>query len=161
MEQTYGYSDLMSPEDAYDQLSRALEMRAPQCNGDARFTEDRVTAAVAKDVAKICATCDVALLCRRYATAAQPKVGYWAGHRYGVPGRTAQREDGVHEAVENTRPKRDPAVTAAEKRIAWCRAHAARLRDGVARGDLEPWYLDAATQYETDADQVLPALESA
>ena len=142
----------MSPDAAYDQLSRALEMRAPKCNGDARFTEDRINPTVAKDLAKICATCDVALLCRQYARAANPQVGYWAGHRAGTTPRTPPA--GRRGAVKQTRPKRDPAVTAREKRIAFLRAHAARLRDGAASGEIESWFLDIAAQREADADQL-------
>lgn len=149
----------MSPDDAYAQLSRALETRAPRCNGDARFTEDRVTPAVAKNLAEICATCDVALLCRQYALAAKPKIGYWAGHR-STPTPPASN-DGRRGAVRQTRPKHDPAVTAREKRIVWCRAHAARLRDAVARGEVESWFLDAAGQYETEADQLQRASKAA
>lgn len=141
----------MSPDAAYDQLSRALEMRAPRCNGDSRFTEDKVSPALAKDLAKICATCDVALLCRQYALAAKPKIGYWAGQRHGVSGRKAQRGGGGHGANKPARPKRDTS-TAAEKRIAWCRAHATRLRDGVTRGEYEDWFLAVAAEYEAEAD---------
>lgn len=142
----------MSPDGAYDQLSRALEMRAPQCNGDARFTEDRVTAAVAKDLAKICATCDVALLCRQYARAANPKIGYWAGHRPTPTPRTPATGRSGGGAAKQSRPKHDPAVTAREKRTAWCRAQATRLRDAVTRGEVEPWFLGAAAEYEAEAD---------
>lgn len=149
----------MSPDDAYDQLSRALEIRAPKCNGDARFTEERITPAVAKDLAAICATCDVALLCRQFATAANPQVGYWAGH-LSTP-TPVTRTTGRRGGVKQSRPKRAPAVSATEKRIAWCRGHAARLRDGVARGELEPWFLDAAAHYEAEADQHERACKSA
>lgn len=74
----------MSPEVAYEQLSRALETRAPQCNRDDRFTADRISPATARDLAEICASCDVALLWQQYAKAASPTVGYWAGRRYGT-----------------------------------------------------------------------------
>ncbi|KQY77541.1 hypothetical protein ASD13_02355 [Microbacterium sp. Root1433D1] len=141
----------MSPDAAYDQLSRALEMRAPKCNGDPRFTEDRITPTVAKELAEICWTCDVALLCRQYANVADPKIGYWAGHR--ATPRPPTSNAGRRGAAKQTRPKRDTAATAAAKRIAWCRAHAARLRDAVSRGEIEPWYLDTAAHYETEADQ--------
>lgn len=142
----------MSPDDAYAQLSRALEMRAPRCNGDPRFSDDRISSATAIELAEICARCDVALLCRQYAQLAEPRVGFWAGKRYPAP-KTPTPKDNGRRAIRQTRPKQDAAAIAAAKRIAWCRAHAARLRDAVARGDVEPWYLDAAAQYEAEADQ--------
>lgn len=82
----------MPPDAAYDQLSRALSLRAPRCDGDPRFTADRITATEARELAPICASCDVALLCRQYANAADPQVGYWAGHRHGARGQGASRE---------------------------------------------------------------------
>lgn len=98
-----------------------------------------------------CAACDVALLCRQYAKVAKPTVGFWAGKRYRAP-KPSMSKDKQRGAVKQTRPKRD-ATAASTNRIAWCRAHAARLRDAVARGDLEPWYLDAAAHYEAEADR--------
>lgn len=150
----------MSPEEAYAQLSRALEMRAPRCNGDPRFTDDRIRPATAIELAEICATCDVALLCRKYAQLTKPKVGFWAGKRYHVPKPPAPKDHG-RRAIRQTRPKHDAAAIAAAKRIAWCRANAARLRDAVARGDVEPWYLDAAAEYEAQADQLERASRAA
>lgn len=142
----------MLPDDAYTQLSRALEMRAPECDGIDLFTADRISATDAEILAPICARCDVALLCRQYAKAEKPKVGYWAGKRYHAPEPTTPK-DNARQSIRQTGPKRNATAAAATKRAAWCRAHAARLRDAVARGDLEPWYLDAAAHYEAEADQ--------
>lgn len=102
-------------------------MRASKCNGDPRFTEDRITPAVAIELAEICSTCDVALLCRQYPNVADPKIGYWAGHRYGVPGRKTRRgarqDSHARRGREGSAPGADPwRVSAAEKRIAWCAA---------------------------------------
>lgn len=82
----------MSPDDAYSQLSRALETRAPECNGIDLFTADHITKADAEVLKPICARCDVALLCRQYAKAAKPRVGFWAGRRYVDRGRKAGEE---------------------------------------------------------------------
>ncbi|WP_404475152.1 WhiB family transcriptional regulator [Microbacterium aerolatum] len=67
---------------AYAQLSRALEMRAPECNGIDLFTADQIAPADTKVLKPICDRCDVALLCRQYAKIAKPKVGFWAGRRH-------------------------------------------------------------------------------
>lgn len=69
----------MSPDDAYDQLSRALDRRPPECHSIARSTEDKLSRADIETLAPACASCDIALLCRQYANTAQVKVGFWAG----------------------------------------------------------------------------------
>jgi len=68
---------------AYSQLSRALETRAPECNGIDLFTTDKLTRVDIEVLKPICAACDAALLCRQYARAAKPKHGFWAGRNYG------------------------------------------------------------------------------
>ncbi|MGM7671458.1 WhiB family transcriptional regulator [Microbacterium sp. A93] len=83
----------VSPADAaYAQLSRALDRRAPECDGIDLFTADTLTKADAATLAPICAACDVALLCRQYAKAAKPTVGFWAGKQYVGRGRKAGQE---------------------------------------------------------------------
>lgn len=68
---------------AYDQLSRALTERAPECNGIDLFTADTLSRADIEVLKPICATCDVALLCRQYAKTAKLKHGYWVGRNHG------------------------------------------------------------------------------
>lgn len=70
-------------EQAYDQLSRALTERGPECDGVDLFTADHLTRADIEVLKPICAACDVALLCRQYAKTAKLKHGYWAGRNYG------------------------------------------------------------------------------
>lgn len=72
----------MSPEQAYAQLSRAIDTRPPECTGIDLFTADHITPADEKVLKPICAGCDLALLCRQYAHAAKPDVGYWAGKNH-------------------------------------------------------------------------------
>ena len=69
-------------ETAYTQLSRALAEKAPECMDIDMFTADTITRADAAVLKPICDACDVALLCRQYARAAKPKVGFWAGKVY-------------------------------------------------------------------------------
>jgi Transcription factor WhiB len=72
----------MSPDEAFAHLTKALDARAPECNGIDLFTADTLTVADEAVLAPICASCDLALLCRQYASTAKPTVGYWAGRRY-------------------------------------------------------------------------------
>lgn len=87
MSEPFTYKPPLSRQDraeqAYDQLSRALAERGPECDGVDLFTADRLTRADIEVLKPICAACDVALLCRQYAKIAKLKHGYWAGRNYG------------------------------------------------------------------------------
>ncbi|WP_366945552.1 WhiB family transcriptional regulator [Microbacterium sp.] len=56
------------------------------------FTADNLSPADIEVLKPICASCDVALLCRQYAKAAKPTVGFWAGKHYVGRGRKAGQE---------------------------------------------------------------------
>ena len=73
----------MSPDEAYEALHTALQTRPPECVDIDLFTTDDLTRADVEVLAPICASCDLRLLCRRYAETAKVTAGYWAGTLYG------------------------------------------------------------------------------
>lgn len=72
----------MSANGARHALNEALKYAEPACNGRSLFTADRLTDDQRALCAYICAGCPVFDLCDAYATAANPEVGFWAGHVY-------------------------------------------------------------------------------
>lgn len=60
-------------------LDRALRDRVPGCNGDARFTEDKLQLRRSTVLLPICAGCPLFIECGEYAETARPPVGFWAG----------------------------------------------------------------------------------
>lgn len=58
------------------------------CAGDVRFTTDRPATLTPADLAAMramCASCRIRPQCAAYAAAAQPPVGFWAGHQHPRP----------------------------------------------------------------------------
>lgn len=74
---------MVTADDAWAALSKALEEEVPLCEGDDLFTADRLAPEDAAFCLALCAACPVLAECRAYATAARPASGYWAGRQYG------------------------------------------------------------------------------
>ena len=66
--------------EAYDRLTTAMDGLKPGCVSDDRFTDDKT---IAYDVSDICQSCPLFTLCREFAQIDKPKVGIWAGVKYG------------------------------------------------------------------------------
>jgi hypothetical protein len=69
---------------AHDRLAHAMRDRTPACTNDPRFTADSITAADARPLKRICASCSLRIPCENYARLDRPTAGYWAGKRYGT-----------------------------------------------------------------------------
>lgn len=74
---------------AWADLTRALQVTAPSCEGDDRFTDD--TTEHDADLRAVCASCPLLAQCRAYSTHTRGHqiAGYWAGHRRGALSREA------------------------------------------------------------------------
>ncbi|RBO71027.1 MULTISPECIES: WhiB family transcriptional regulator [unclassified Microbacterium] len=77
----------MSAAAAWAELSRALLVLAPACDGDDRFISDGRSSATSTELASICADCPVLTVCRSYASEARPHTmaGFWGGRWRGKP----------------------------------------------------------------------------
>ena len=81
----------MDPELAHERLLEGMIERTPGCRGIDAFTEEHPTREDVTLMAGICTRCDLQLLCRQYAEASRPALGFWAGHRYTARGRREHR----------------------------------------------------------------------
>ncbi|MFJ2542743.1 WhiB family transcriptional regulator [Microbacterium sp. NPDC087589] len=73
-------------EEAFTALSNALDIVAPGCRDDGRFTLDPhelQREELGFLSVRVCWPCPVRDLCRAYAEAARPAAGVWAGRVYG------------------------------------------------------------------------------
>lgn len=70
-------------ERAHARLLEASIERSPNCLGFDAFTADIITRNDEAMLGRICAGCDLIILCREYAELSEPITGYWAGKRYG------------------------------------------------------------------------------
>lgn len=65
--------------DAFERLSKAMQVTDPACQDDDRFVSDDIPAAT---LSHICRVCPLYAACAAYAGIARPKGGIWAGKRY-------------------------------------------------------------------------------
>lgn len=67
---------------AYGLLASAMENTEPNCTGSELFTADDLEQPDIAELARICDTCPLFILCDDYARLERPKAGVWAGKRY-------------------------------------------------------------------------------
>jgi hypothetical protein len=63
-------------DDAWEALQDLLERVRPSCRNDARFIQQHPPRVA---LAAICQRCPVRNACTKYAKAARPEAGFWAG----------------------------------------------------------------------------------
>lgn len=69
----------------YAALIEAMDHTRAGCKGDPRFIRDDLTADDEREMARICAACPLADLCKTAVKAMPYPAGYWAGRQYGTP----------------------------------------------------------------------------
>lgn len=72
---------------AHARLLEGMIERTPGCRGIDAFTEEHPSPDNVALMTTICGSCDLQLLCRRYADAERPPLGFWAGQLYTTKGR--------------------------------------------------------------------------
>jgi hypothetical protein len=80
--------------DAWDALTDALRVEPPCCDGDLRFTADKLDADERADMRLICEACPVFDLCRDYRRTNPPHLtGFWGGHLVGSGNRSSRNSN--------------------------------------------------------------------
>lgn len=71
--------------DAWHALTEALDVTAPACRGDERFTADALGARDLATLRAVCDGCPLFAMCEAYADAAPgwSMAGFWAGSKRG------------------------------------------------------------------------------
>lgn len=82
---------MTAADEAHDRLLEGMVDRTPECRDLDLFTADVITKADAAVMKPICDGCELIILCRRYAEADRPALGFWAGVNYS-PIRTRRPE---------------------------------------------------------------------
>ncbi|WP_407358032.1 WhiB family transcriptional regulator [Microbacterium sp. LTA6] len=94
----------MSADDAWDDLSAALEHYTPGCSGLHLFSADSRTDEQREECAVICHPCPIRDLCHHYAVASKVDSGFWAGIDRATRGRGRPRTSTTDAGAVPTAP---------------------------------------------------------